>query len=390
MAKPVLSAVNVFDSTVGTIAYFKIYVSYTSPDIISEYEYSVFDGSDENVVCTSSGTSKNLSYSLNNGWGFPIAPVDELKNRSASYYLKLRIKLTDESEYGEYSSPVVLYCKSKPVIGFSGLTKDSDNIIQMSAAVFEMTYNANEEENETLKTYQYRFYNSEKSILDESQVYYGSITHSFSVYGLETGKNYYVQGFATTKSGYKLETGMYPIKISYSVSNSHYAFEAENNKYDASIRLTSHFVSLEGSPNGEVSYVQIADNKYAVDLTNGSKVTYFITEQLGKIHEFDIKFIINRTFYKDVVEIAWNNDAYTVVSRIMLCHRKFTDSTDTDKKLYALMRLECDGENYAAIESNYCSISESDNYFMIDLMYVNDCFELYVTPVDLDSISHSV
>ena len=390
MAKPVLSAVNVFDSTVGTIAYFKIYVSYTSPDIISEYEYSVFDGSDENVVCTSSGTSKNLSYSLNNGWGFPIAPVDELKNRSASYYLKLRIKLTDESEYGEYSSPVVLYCKSKPVIGFSGLTKDSDNIIQMSAAVFEMTYSASEEENETLKTYQYRFYNSEKSILDESQVYYGSITHSFSVYGLETGKNYYVQGFATTKSGYKLETGMYPIKISYSVSNSHYAFEAENNKYDASIRLTSHFVSLKGSPNGEVPYVQIADNKYAVDLTNGSKVTYFITEQLGKIHEFDIKFIINRTFYKDVVEIAWNNDAYTVVSRIMLCHRKFTDSTDTDKKLYALMRLECDGENYAAIESNYCSISESDNYFMIDLMYVNDCFELYITPVDLDSVSHSV
>lgn len=304
MAKPVLSAINVFDSTVGTTAYFKIYVSYTSPDIIAEYEYTIFDGSDENIVCTSSGTSKNLSYSLSNGWGFSISPDEKLKNRSSSYYLKIRVKLTSDSDYGEYSSPAVLYCKSKPIIGLSGLTKDSDNIIQMSASVFEMTYTTNEEEGETIKTYQYRFYDSKKSILDESQIYYGTINHSFSVYGLEAGKNYYVQGFATTKNGYNLETGLYSIKVSYSVSNSHYAFEAENDRYNASIKLTSHFVSLEGSPNGEISYVQIADNKYAVDLTNGSKVTYFISEQSNNFRGFDLKFIVNRTFYKDIIEIA--------------------------------------------------------------------------------------
>lgn len=390
MAKPVLSAINVFDSTVGTTAYFKIYVSYTSPDIIAEYEYTIFDGSDENIVCTSSGTSKNLSYSLSNGWGVSISPDEELKNRSSSYYLKIRVKLTSDSDYGEYSSPAVLYCKSKPIIGLSGLTKDSDNIIQMSASVFEMTYTANEEEGETIKTYQYRFYDSKKSILDESQIYYGTINHSFSVYGLEAGKNYYVQGFATTKNGYNLETGLYSIKVSYSVSNSHYAFEAENDRYNASIKLTSHFVSLEGSPNGEISYVQIADNKYAVDLTNGSKVTYFIPEQSNNLRGFDLKFIVNRTFYKDIIEIAWNNDTYNVVSRIMLCYRNFTDSTDADKKLYGLMRLECDGENYATIESNHCSINEDDNYFMIDVLYSNNCFELYVTPVDLSSVTHSV
>lgn len=39
MAKPVLSSVNVFDATEGVIAFFKIYVSYTSPNIIKEYEY---------------------------------------------------------------------------------------------------------------------------------------------------------------------------------------------------------------------------------------------------------------------------------------------------------------------------------------------------------------
>lgn len=390
MAKPVLSAINVFDSTAGAIAYFKIYVSYTNPNVISEYEYTIFDGSDENVVCTSSGTSKNLSYSLSNGCGFFIAPTNELKNRSQNYYIKIRIKLTDESDYGEYSSPVVLYCKSKPVIEISGLTKGSDNIIQMSASVFEMTYTANEEENETLKTYQYKFYDSNKSVLDESQVYYGSISHSFSVYGLEAGKNYYVQGFAITKSGYNLETGMYPIKVSYSVSNSNYAFEAENDKYNASIKLTSHFISIEGSPSGEISYVKIADNKYAIDLTNGSKVTYYIGEQFNSLREFDIKFIVNRVFYKDLIEIAWNNGNYNVMSNIMLCCRKFTDSSNLDKKIYGLMHVNCDGKNYAVIESDYSSISESDNYFMVDLMYSNDCFELYVAPIDLDSINHSV
>lgn len=74
----------------------------------------------------------------------------------------------------------------------------------------------------------------------------------------------------------------------------------------------------------------------------------------------------------------------------MLCYRKFTDSTDTDKKLYAIMRVDCDDKNYTIVESNHCSISEDDNYFMIDLMYSNNCFELYVTPVDLNAIDHSV
>ena len=62
MAKPVLSSVNVFDATEGVIAFFKIYVSYTSPNIIKEYEYSIYDGSDDKVICTSSGAYSNLSY----------------------------------------------------------------------------------------------------------------------------------------------------------------------------------------------------------------------------------------------------------------------------------------------------------------------------------------
>ena len=167
MAKPVLSSVNVFDATEGVIAFFKIYVSYTSPNIIKEYEYSIYDGSDDKVICTSSGVYSNLSYTQNNGWGFHISPTEQLVNREENYYLRIRIKLTDESEYGEYSSPIVLYCKSKPSIAFSSLNKETENIIQMSATVFEMLYSYIKDQGETLKTYKYEFYDEDKKYLND-------------------------------------------------------------------------------------------------------------------------------------------------------------------------------------------------------------------------------
>lgn len=384
MAKPVLSSVNVFDATEGVIAFFKIYVSYTSPNIIKEYEYSIYDGSDDKVICTSSGAYSNLSYTQNNGWGFHISPTEQLVNREENYYLRIRIKLTDESEYGEYSSPIVLYCKSKPSIAFSSLNKETENIIQMSATVFEMLYSYIKDQGETLKTYKYEFYDEDKKLVDETKTYYGTISHSFSVYGLEANKLYYVRGMATTKNGYELDTGYYPIRIGSVLSNGDYAFEAENDHYNAAIRLTSHFVSATGSPNGDVSYVKTADDKYAVDLTNGTKVTYFLRDQNKNLNDFDMKFIVKPDCPKEIVELNWNNAEYSVTGTLSILKRFFTDMNDETEKLFAALKINVDHDTYLIIKSNYIFAEKATGYLFVDVVCKDGYFEIYIESMDGD------
>lgn len=369
------------------MAYFKIYTHYQSPDVIVNYAWNIYDGSEDEQICSydssrGSSDSLNLSYSLNNGWGFQIPPNDKLINRNSNYYLKIRIQLTGETSYGEYSSPVVLYCKEKPVLAFNNLSKETDNVIQMSATVFEMSYTAITEQGETLSTYKYRFYNSDKNLIDESDTYYGSITHSFSVYNLTSGETYYVQGIGTTKNGYDIDTGLYTIKIDYSITNNNYAFEVENNKSDGSIRLTSHFISITGDPNGDFSYVKIGDNNYAVDLSSGTKVTYYIQDSKKDLKDFDLKLFVNTSTPSEIGELVWQNNDYLVKGYISLHSRSFTDAGDTSEKTYATLKIQIDNTTYLIIESNYIKKIENDSlYYFIDLVCNNGFFELNVEPI---------
>ena len=145
MAKPFLTEISVFDATIGTRASFKIY---TSSATVTQYEYTIYDGAETNVVCKVEEDANHLSYSATAGYSFLISPNNNLKNRAASYYMKLRVKLNTDTDYGDYSSAVNLYCKEKPVLAFAELSSDK-NKFSMASVLFNLVYEANEEQEET-------------------------------------------------------------------------------------------------------------------------------------------------------------------------------------------------------------------------------------------------
>ena len=189
---------------------------------------------------------------------------------------------------------------------------------------------------------------------------------------------------ATTKNGYELDTGYYPIRIGSVLSNGDYAFEAENDHYNAAIRLTSHFVSATGSPNGDVSYVKTADDKYAVDLTNGTKVTYFLRDQNKNLNDFDMKFIVKPDCPKEIVELNWNNAEYSVTGTLSILKRFFTDMNDETEKLFAALKINVDHDTYLIIKSNYIFAEKATEYLFVDVVCKNGYFEIYIESMDGD------
>ena len=375
MAKPFLTEISVFDATIGTRASFKIY---TSSATVTQYEYTIYDGAETNVVCKVEEDANHLSYSATAGYSFLISPNNNLKNRAASYYMKLRVKLNTDTDYGDYSSAVNLYCKEKPVLTFAELSSEK-NKFSMASVLFNLVYEANEDQEETIRTYQYHLYDQHKKLIDESVVYYGTISHTYSAYNLENGCDYFIRGTATTKNGYEIETSYIPFSIEYSTKKNDFMLSAINNRYDGTVSITSHFVSSDGTPDGSFSFIDLGDDNYVVDLSNGTSVTYRLPTEVSQVKDFDFKAVVKPILRTDLVTFTSVVDGIELRCSVMFAMRSFTDIDDTATKLWAIMKLYMDDEVIGVFESNYIDNSNEDvGYILLDVQHLDGYYDLNI------------
>ena len=377
MAKPVLSSIDIFDASIGGRINFQIYTSNTE---IESYEYEIYSGS--NFILSHSGESSDLSYNSNTGYSFAIVPNEKLKNQSSNYSIRVRVKLSNEDAFGAYSSLMTFYCKSKPVLSFNGLTSTGENTFEASSIIFELKYSYIASENELLKSYKYQLYNAENILLDESDVYYGSISNSFSVYNLENGSKYFIRGIGETRNGYKLDTGLYLIKIGYSGRDNTFALSVTNNCDNGCIDITSHFISVTGVPDRDFSYIQLSDGNYCIDLTNKTSVTYSIPSTYKDLHNFDIKLYAKSNFPNELATLQWENDSYSVIGKVKLNTRKFTDNNLDSSITYAIFQLFVDEKQYLIIQSNYLENYDSSKFVFVDLMLRDNLFDIHIEAIN--------
>ena len=137
MAKPILSPISVFDAAEGTTAYFKVAGAAVGKDTVF-YLYEIYDSMTNLLVCTKSNQCR--IYSVDSGYSYMIAPDTALINQSRNYTIRVKIKLSGESDYGEFSDPAILWCKERPVLSFDGLNSDSENLIPTSSIIFLLKY----------------------------------------------------------------------------------------------------------------------------------------------------------------------------------------------------------------------------------------------------------
>ena len=384
MAKPFLTEISVFDATIGTRASFKIY---TSSATVTQYEYTIYDGAETNVVCKVEEDASHLSYNATAGYSFLISPNEKLKNRAASYYMKLRVKLNIDSDYGDYSSAVNLYCKEKPILSFSGLTSGK-NTFSMASVLFTLVYESKEDQDETIRTYQYHLYDQYKKVVDESVVYYGAITHAYSAYNLENGCDYFIRGTATTKNGYEIDTGYILFSIEYSTKKNNFMLSAVNNRSDGTVSITSHFVSSDGTPDGPFSFVNLGNGNCAIDLTNGTSITYRLPTEVSQVKNFDFKAVVKPTLMTDIITFTSVVDGIDLRCTVMFANRSFTDINDTTTKLWAIMKLYMDDKVVGVFESNYLNMTASDiSYILLDIQHLDGYYDLTIHDVSSKEVA---
>ena len=242
MAKPIVSKFSVIDANQNNI------VSYVCYDnTVDEVEYVIYDNASGNIIADktvqTSGASSVRTFTI---------PAGTIKNRLLPYYIKMCVH-NQSGDVSELSDAVLFYCHSRPSIYFRDVNNFLAVSISFPAYSFDAVYEYVEDEAETLTRYKYILYDENKNVLNEN-VYYGDLTQSFLVTGLDNNTSYFVRAIGETVNGYVVDTGYCPIAISYTSNQDDLTISAENEKQDGRIKIS---VSMKYDPKNQYDMLRI-------------------------------------------------------------------------------------------------------------------------------------
>lgn len=341
----------------------------------SSYLYEIYDSLTNVLVCTKSGVCED--YSGDTGYTYSIQPDSSLINQSRNYTIRMKVRLSGEDNYGDFSDSIILWCKEKPVLSFDGLNLNSENIITTSAIMFLLKYQYVTTQGETLSTYQYRLYDSNQNLINSSAMFYGSISSSFTVNELVNNSDFYIRGTGTTRNGYNLDTGFIPFKTKYYASANGSAFlQCKNNYCDGYLTVSSHLVDIEGTTSGNIIYLPMT-NGYAIDLTSSGEAIFDIPYQIDyyNIKDYVLVIKVKPVIAKNIMEFTFDQDGYVYNGSLSINVRAFKDpynqtSYDGENKLYALLKIVRDDNGYAfadiyTITSNALKNTSNDIFVLL-------------------------
>lgn len=382
MAKPILSEIPVFDSRNGTKCYFKV----PSGGKATSYKYVIYDSLTNAELC--SKESAVGSFSVIEGYSYTIDANVKLTNRARNYYIKLAIKLVNEGSYGEFSDAMSFHCKEEPRLFFDSLNPLIENVIATSTIIFSLQYQYAFAQGETLSSYKYRLYNSDRVLIEETKTYYGNPSATYTVNSLENRKVYYIRGTGVTKCGYNLDTGLVKIKTNFYASAESATFlQCKNICEDGYISVSSHLVDITGVTTDKINFVPAGDG-LAADLTHGEVVVFDLPYQIEfyRTQDYALKIAVKPVHHKNLVELILDQDGFIYKAIISTNIRAFTDGKDRGEKFYATMKIIRDDGGFAAadicfLNSNYLDYSADMGYVMIYLQHKNNFYEIKVEEV---------
>lgn len=368
MAKPILSNITVFDASSDATIPFLYYGK------ITLITYYVYDNETGEQVAT--GTASPIGTLAEKSFNFP---AHKLTNKAFPYFMK--IKITYNSEDSELSDPVLFYCHAKPSLEFAKLSTSTPNQISTSSYQFELNYINDSSQGESLNTYQYHLYDSDKNILVESNVYYGDIANTFIVDGFSNNGIYYIRGTGTSVNGYEFDTGYLSLSVSYTVELNRTLLNVVNDANEGVMRVNSTIAFMDGVSIGEIQYIKLGYNNYGADLTDGS-IAYTIPYELDaySTNNYSIRITVKPIAYKNIIVITHATGNYNISSNI----RTFTDYADETEKFFLIL----EGKDYV-MESNYIDKPTEEDFVTLYIAFKNGLFSLYIKNVGSLSITES-
>lgn len=356
------------------------------------YCYEVYDSMTNKLL--GSVTNAVTDFTANLGYGYRITSSDWLNNQSRNYTIRVKVRLSGEDEYGDFSDPIPLWCKEKPILSFDGLSSNTENIIPTSSILFLLAYRYVTVQGETLSTYQYHLYDESKNLIKESAVFYGAVGTSFTVNGLDNRTVFYIRGTGTTRNGYSLDTGFIQFKTKYYASAEGGTFlQCKNKLSDGYVAISSHLADISGITKDQISYVT-SSGGYAVDLTHGEKVTFDIPYQMEfyNVKDYAMAFKVRPIVRKNIVEFSFDQDGMIYRGVISTNVRAFSKlayesylSANQSEYFYAMLKIIREDGGFAYsdvyfIDSNYIKRTSMD--VLICLQHKDNAYDITIREVE--------
>lgn len=356
------------------------------------YCYEVYDSMTNKLL--GSVTNAVTGFTANLGYGYRITSSDWLDNQSRNYTIRVKVRLSGEDEYGDFSDPIPLWCKEKPILSFDGLSSNTENIIPTSSILFLLAYQYVTVQGETLSTYQYHLYDESKNLIKESAVFYGTVGTSFTVNGLDNRTVFYIRGTGTTRNGYSLDTGFIQFETKYYASAEGGTFlQCKNKLSDGYVAISSHLADISGITKDQISYVT-SSGGYAVDLTHGEKVTFDIPYQMEfyNVKDYAMAFKVRPVVRKNIVEFSFDQDGMIYRGVISTNIRAFSKlayesylPANQSEYFYAMLKIIREDGGFAYsdvyfIDSNYMKRTSMD--VLICLQHKDNAYDITIREVE--------
>lgn len=250
MAKPIINSISAFDSGQGATITFSLSGEKSYGNKIWIYDTAtlslVYEYPKQFVV-------KKEPVSL-----YCFIPANVLMNGSR-YYCQIQCVDADGIP-GSMSEKSVFYCLTTPDFTFANITDG----MEINASYIDALVAYGQADGERLQSYRFSWYDANKILLGESELFYAAANDSISYRfkGLGTGKEYYVRARGWTAKELTCDTGMVLIKPVYTLKKDFSQIYLENKPYSATIKITSS-IKLIGFNLNNSDYLYIGD---AVDL----------------------------------------------------------------------------------------------------------------------------
>ena len=266
------------------------------------------------------------------------------------------------------SDPVLFYCYTTPILTMNEITSP----YRLASITLNLSYQ--QSETETLKSYQYLLYDSNKNQIASSNVCYLEIMgHTF--YGLENNKDYYVRGIGETTHGFKLDTGYIFVNVEYNTIPANILFKVENHPCSGYISLITNMTVI--GYETENDNFRFNDDGSVTLWDNSLTYKGGFTVEGDFVLYVDAKQVPFGTFLKTA-------DAEFTLSIINVCDLYYCELKSGDYVLYAELPkaqiTNADGSilvNEKGQKIQIINLSyDDDEYVIFEVKRVNDIYSL--------------
>ena len=174
-------------------------------------------------------------------------PANTLTN--GGYYNVVIYTIDSANNFSQASVPVPFYCYSQPTLTINNIPASST--IENGTYTFQGSYA--QQENEILNSYQFILYDSNKTVLSQSDVIYYSSNNSLSYtfVGMSNDTSYYIELKGQTVNNTEITTGLLYFTVRYSQPVSFAIVDLVNDCENGFIQISSNIVAIDGKSNPE-------------------------------------------------------------------------------------------------------------------------------------------